>query len=392
MSLMPTYKRLPVSFVKGQGAWLWDGSGRRYLDALAGIAVCGLGHAHPAVTAAINAQAGALLHTSNLYGIENQQALADALASLAGMDTVFFCNSGAEANEAAIKIARAHAHSKGVQRPEIVVTDNSFHGRTLATLSATGNPKVHAGFEPLVEGFVRVPYDDVAAIDRAVAERPAVVAVLLEPIQGEGGIVIPGPEYLSALRALCDRRGLLLMFDEVQTGMGRTGAWFAHQHHDIAPDVMMLAKALGNGVPIGACLARNEAAAALKPGSHGSTFGGNPLACAAALAVVETIRREKLVERAAEAGARLVSSLERALAGQNCVVDIRGRGLMIGIELDRSCGELVGMALERGLLINVTADRVVRLLPPLIISNPQLDQIAGTLGELIKSWNAGGES
>ena len=392
MSLMPTYNRLPLSFVKGDGAWLWDGLGRRYLDALAGIAVCGLGHAHPAVTAAINAQAGALLHTSNLYGIEKQQALAEALVSLSGMDTVFFCNSGAEANEAAIKIARAHAHSKRIERPEIVVADHSFHGRTLATLSATGNPKVHAGFEPLVEGFVRVPYDDVAAIERAVADHPAVVAILLEPIQGEGGIVLPGPDYLSALRALCDRRGLLLMLDEVQTGMGRTGAWFAHQLYGIAADVMTLAKALGNGVPIGACLARADAAAALKPGSHGSTFGGNPMACAAALAVVDTIRREKLVERAAEAGARLVSSLERSLSGQNCVVEIRGRGLMVGIELNRPCGELVGMALENALLINVTADHVVRLLPPLIISDQQIDEIASILGKLIKTWDAGGGS
>jgi acetylornithine/N-succinyldiaminopimelate aminotransferase len=392
MSLMPTYNRLPVSFVKGQGAWLWDQAGRRYLDALAGIAVCGLGHAHPAVTAAINAQSAALLHTSNLYGIDNQQALGEALVSLSGMDSVFFCNSGAEANEAAIKIARAHARSKGIERPEIVVADHSFHGRTLATLSATGNAKVHAGFEPLVEGFVRVPYDDVSAIERAAAESPAVVAILVEPIQGEGGIVIPEPDYLPALRALCDRRALLLMLDEVQTGMGRTGAWFAHQHSGIVADVMTLAKALGNGVPIGACLARAEAAAALKPGSHGSTFGGNPLACAAALAVVETIRREMLVERAAGAGARLLSSLERALAGQNCVVELRGRGLMVGIELDRPCGELVGMALESGLLINVTADRVVRLLPPLIISDQQLDEIASTLGKLIEIWNAGGAS
>ncbi|HSS64214.1 MAG TPA: aspartate aminotransferase family protein [Gammaproteobacteria bacterium] len=389
---MPTYNRLPVTFVKGEGAWLWDSGGNRYLDALAGIAVCGLGHAHPAVTAAISTQAGALVHTSNLYGIEKQQLLADALVSISGMDTVFFCNSGAEANEAAIKIARAHGHSKGIERAGIVVADHSFHGRTLATLSATGNARVHAGFEPLVEGFVRVPYDDIAAIERAAEEHPEVVAVLVEPIQGEGGIVVPGADYFPALRALCDRRGLLLMLDEVQTGMGRTGAWLAHQHYGIAAEVITLAKALGNGVPIGACLARSDAAAALEPGSHGSTFGGNPLACAAGLAVVDTIRREKLVERAADAGARLASSLRRALAGQNCVVEIRGRGLMLGIALNRPCGELVRMALERGLLINVTADRVVRLLPPLIISNRQIDEIADTLGRLIKTWNAGGAS
>lgn len=390
MSLMPTYSRLPVTFVKGEGAHLWDGNGKRYLDALAGIAVCGLGHSNPNVAAAISTQASELLHTSNLYGIEKQQALADALVSLSGMEVVFFCNSGAEANEAAIKIARAYGHSKGIEKPEIIVTDYSFHGRTLATLSATGNAKVHSGFEPLVEGFVRVPFDDLATAERAAEDHPGVVAVLVEPIQGEGGVVVPDPGYLPGLRKLCDRRGLLLMLDEVQTGMGRTGAWFAHQHCGISADVMTLAKALGNGVPIGACLARSEAAAALKPGSHGSTFGGNPLACAAALAVIATIQREHLVERAAEAGARLAAGLEHALSGQNCVVEIRGRGLMIGIELDRPCAELVGMALERGLLINVTAERVVRLLPPLIISNEQIDEVAGTLGSLIKTWNAGG--
>ncbi len=389
MSLMPTYNRLPVSFVRGEGAWLWDGDGKRYLDALAGIAVCGLGHAHPAVVAAISDQAGRLVHTSNLYGIERQQALAEALVSLSGMESVFFCNSGAEANEAAIKIARAHGHAKGIEKPEILVFDHSFHGRTLATLSATGNAKVHSGFEPLVDGFVRLPFDDIAAVKRAAEERSSVIAILIEPIQGEGGIVVPAEDYLPNLRALCDRHGLLLMLDEVQTGMGRTGAWFAHQHGGIAADVMTLAKSLGNGVPIGACLARGQAALALGPGSHGSTFGGNPLACAAALAVVDTIRRQKLVQRAAEAGDRIVSSLKHALAGQNCVVEIRGRGLMIGVELDQPCGELVAMALESGLLINVTADRVVRLLPPLIISDEQIDRIVGTLSELIRRWNAG---
>ncbi len=389
MSLMPTYNRLPVSFVRGEGAWLWDGDGKRYLDALAGIAVCGLGHAHPAVVAAISDQAGRLVHTSNLYGIERQQALAEALVSLSGMESVFFCNSGAEANEAAIKIARAHGHAKGIEKPEILVFDHSFHGRTLATLSATGNAKVHSGFEPLVDGFVRLPFDDIAAVKRAAEERSSVIAILIEPIQGEGGIVVPAEDYLPNLRALCDRHGLLLMLDEVQTGMGRTGAWFAHQHGGIAADVMTLAKSLGNGVPIGACLARGQAALALGPGSHGSTFGGNPLACAAALAVVDTIRQQKLVQRAAEAGDRIVSSLKHALAGQNCVVEIRGRGLMIGVELDQPCGELVAMALESGLLINVTADRVVRLLPPLIISDEQIDRIVGTLSELIRRWNAG---
>ena len=389
MSLMPTYNRLPVSFVKGEGAWLWDGNGKRYLDALAGIAVCGLGHAHPAVVAAINDQAGRLVHTSNLYGIERQQALAESLVSLSAMESVFFCNSGAEANEAAIKIARAYGHSKEIDKPEILVFNHSFHGRTLATLSATGNAKVHAGFEPLVEGFVRLPFNDIAAAKRAVEQQSALVAILVEPIQGEGGVVVPADDYLFNLRALCDRHGLLLMLDEVQTGMARTGAWFAHQHNGISADVMTLAKSLGNGVPIGACLARGQAASVLKPGSHGSTFGGNPLACAAAMAVVDTIRRQKLADRAAEAGDRLVSSLEHALAGQNCVVEIRGRGLMVGIELDQPCGELVAMALDSGLLINVTAERVIRLLPPLIISDEQIDQIVGTLSILIRRWNAG---
>lgn len=392
MSLMPTYNRLPVTFVRGAGAYLWDINGKRYLDALAGIAVCGLGHAHPAVAAAISAQAGELLHTSNLYRIDKQQALADALVSLSGMDAVFFCNSGAEANEAAIKIARAQGHAKGIESPKIIVADQSFHGRTLATLSATGNAKVHAGFEPLVEGFVRVPFGDAAAAERAAEDHDGIVAVLVEPIQGEGGVVVPVESYLSGLRALCDRRGILLMLDEVQTGVGRTGTWFAHQPCGISADVMTLAKALGNGVPIGACLARSEAASALKPGSHGSTFGGNPLACAAALAVVDTMQRENLVERAGEAGARLEAGLERALYGQNCVIEIRGRGLMLGIELNRPCSELVSMALEQGLLINVTAERVVRLLPPLIVSNEQIDEIAGKLGNLIKTWNAGGAS
>ena len=386
---MSTYARLPVRFVRGDGVWLTDDAGERYLDALAGIAVCGLGHAHPAVTKAVAEQAGRLIHTSNLYGIANQERLAQKLVELSGMESVFFGNSGAEANEAAIKIARAYGHSLGIEAPKIAVSEGSFHGRTLATLSATGNPKVHAGFEPLVQGFVRFPYDDIEAVTELTASDPAVVAVLVEPILGEGGVVVPGADYLSRLRALCDRHDWLLMFDEIQTGMGRTGRWFAHQHADVVPDVMTLAKALGNGVPIGACLARGRAAESLGPGSHGSTFGGNPLACGAALAVLDTMQSEGLVGQVREKGERLKSRLVESLRGVNCVREIRGKGLMIGIELDRPCTELVGRALDKHLLINVTVDRVVRLLPPLIIDDEEIDSIVDTLRELITEWNAG---
>ncbi len=387
--IMPTYARLSVGFSRGEGPWLLDDQGERYLDALSGIAVCGLGHAHPAVTKAIAEQAGRLVHTSNLYAIANQQRLAEALVELSGMDSVFFGNSGAEANEAAIKIARACGHSRGVDAPKIAVAEGSFHGRTLATLSATGNPKVHAGFEPLVQGFVRFPYDDVEALTEITASDPEVVAVLVEPVLGEGGVVVPQDDYLARLRALCDRRGWLLMLDEIQTGMGRTGRWFAHQHGEGIPDVMTIAKALGNGVPIGACLARGRAAEALAPGSHGSTFGGNPLACSAALAVLDTMREEGLVERARDKGERLREGLAEALRGLNCVREVRGKGLMIGIELNRPCTELVGRALARRLLINVTADRVIRLLPPLIIDDREIDTIVATLCEVISDWNAG---
>ncbi len=387
--VMGTYGRLPVRFDRGEGAWLIDEQGERYLDALSGIAVCGLGHAHPAVSKAVSEQAGRLIHTSNLYGIGNQERLAKTLVELSGMDSVFFGNSGAEANEAAIKIARATGHARGIELPKIAVAEGSFHGRTLATLSATGNPKVHAGFEPLVQGFVRFPYDDVDALEAIAAREPDVVAVLVEPVLGEGGVVIPADDYLARLRALCDRHQWLLMLDEIQTGMGRTGRWFAHQHAGVLPDVMTLAKALGNGVPIGACLARGAAAEALKPGSHGSTFGGNPLACAAALAVLETMQSENMVDKAREQGERLRARLSDALRGLNCVRQVRGHGLMIGIELDRSCPELVERAIEKRLLINVTADRIIRLLPPLIISEQEIDTITATLRELISDWNAG---
>ena len=385
---MSNYGRMDVTFSHGRGAWLWDNEGRQYLDALCGIAVCGLGHAHPDVTAAIAAQATRLLHTSNLYRVERQEQLAHRLTALAKMDRVFFCNSGAEANETAIKIARKFGHDQGIARPAIVVTDGSFHGRTLATLSATGNAKVHAGFEPLVDGFIRVPYDDVDAVGHAAAHAD-VVAVLVEPVEGEGGIIVPQPRYLTALRKLCDDRGILLMLDEVQTGMGRTGRWFAHQHEDIVPDVMTLAKGLGNGVPIGACIARGAAAEVLQPGTHGSTFGGNPLVCAAALAVIDTIERDGLVQRAAELGASMNKAFSLALAGNRAVTAIRSHGLMLGIELDRGCYELVKIALAAGLLINVTADKTVRLLPPLILSDDEAAQVVDRVVCLINDFTVG---
>ncbi len=382
-SLMATYNRLPVSFQRGAGAWLWDEAGNPYLDAIAGIAVCGLGHAHPAVREALCDQAGTLIHTSNLYGIAAQQALGDTLTRLAGMDRVFFGNSGAEANEAAIKIARLWGHRRGIETPQILVMEQSFHGRTLATLTATGNPKVQAGFEPLVPGFVRVPYDDMAAVERAAQGHPDLVAVLVEPIQGEGGINLPRGDYLPRLRAICDRQGWLLMLDEIQTGLGRTGRLFAHQHTGIRPDLMTLAKGLGNGVPIGACLARGAAAEVFGPGSHGSTFGGNPLACRVASTVLGLIEAERLDQRAAALGGRIQQGLRERLGATPGVMDIRGLGLMLGVELDRPCGELVKQALGAGLLINVTAERVIRLLPPLILSDEEADLLVARLSELV---------
>ncbi len=380
ISLMPNYARLPVNFVKGEGAWLWDTQGTRYLDALSGIAVCGLGHAHPAITSAICEQAHQLLHTSNLYGITHQQALAEALVRISGMDTAFFCNSGAEANEAALKIARLYGHNLGIERPTVIVTEGSFHGRTLATLTATGNPKIQAGFAPWVEGFIRVPYNDVDAMAEVAEQHPEIVAVLVEPVTGEGGIVIPDADYLANVRALCDRHNWLLMLDEIQTGMGRTGQWFAYQHTPILPDVLTLAKALGNGVPIGACLAHNKVAKILQPGTHGSTFGGNPLACRTALAVIETIERDKLLQRAQQLG----QQFSQGFRAEGVVLDIRVKGLMIGIELEKPCGQLVSKALEKQLLINVTAERVIRLLPPLILSDAQANEIITTVNHLIR--------
>ena len=384
--LMSTYNRLPVQFQRGAGIWLWDSENRQYLDALSGIAVCGLGHAHPVVTRAIIEQAGTLVHTSNLYGIALQEQLADKLCGLAGMDRVFFSNSGAEANEAAIKIARLFGHSKDIDEPAIIVMEHSFHGRTLATLTATGNRKVQAGFEPLVQGFIRVPYNDLDAIRTVAANSQNVAAILLEPIQGEGGINIPDSGYLDGVRAICDDNDWLMMLDEIQTGVGRTGKWFAYQHSNAVPDVVTIAKALGNGVPIGACLARNKAADMMQPGSHGTTFGGNPLACRAAIAVLESLEQEQCLANAEKLGKYLLDGFATALAGVDAVSEIRGLGLMIGIELDRPCGELVGKAIEQGLLINVTADRVVRLLPPLILTSKQADIIVEQVSTLIREF------
>ncbi len=380
------YQQLPVAFERGAGAWLYDQAGTGYLDALSGIAVCGLGHAHPALAEALSAQAGRLIHTSNLYRIPLQEQLGDRLTGIAGMDKVFFCNSGAEANEAAIKLARLHGHHRHIDRPKIIVMEQAFHGRTLATLSATGNIKVQEGFEPLVEGFVRVPYGDIEAIEQAASEYPDIVAVLVEPIQGESGIHIPPVDYLQSLRTMCDQHEWLLMLDEVQTGMARTGQWFACQHENIIPDVLLLAKALGNGIPIGACLTAGRASDLFQPGSHGSTFGGNPFAARAALTVIETIAGEQLWQRAVELGNKIRQGLQDELAGCTGVTGIRGKGLMIGIELDRDCQTLVGMALEQRLLINVTAGNVVRLLPPLILSDDEAEQIISVVSDVIRRF------
>ena len=386
--LMNTYSRIPVAFTHGEGVWVWDSSGKKYLDALAGIAVNTLGHANPRLTRAISEQASRLIHASNLYRITEQERAADMLAEISGMDSVFFCNSGCEANEAAIKLARLQGHGKGVDVPSIVVMDKAFHGRTLATLSATGNKKVQVGFEPLVPGFVRVVLNDIDAVRRVAREDKSVVAVLVEPIQGEGGINLTTMQYLRELREICDRHGWLLMVDEVQCGLGRTGKWFVYQHAGIEPDVVLLAKGLASGVPIGACLARGAAAAVFKPGTHGSTFGGNPLACAAALATLQAIEDEHLMENAARVGGVLLAGLREGLAGRPGVVEVRGQGLMIGVELDRPCGELVGQALEAGLLINVTMDNVVRLLPPLVMSEAEARQVLAVLVPLVLEFLA----
>lgn len=386
---MASYQHLPVAFTQGTGAWLIDQHGERYLDALSGIAVCGLGHAHPQLQQAIADQASLLLHTSNLYHIPLQEELADRLCALARMDKVFFCNSGAEANEAAIKIARLYGRQKNIDNPAIIVAEGSFHGRTMATLSATGNFKIQAGFEPLVQGFVHVPYNDIKAIEETVNSDNNIVAVLLEPIQGEGGIVVPDPGYLTAVRKICDANKLLLILDEIQTGMCRTGKWFAWQHEDAAPDVMTLAKALGNGVPIGACLARGAAAELIRPGSHGSTFGGNPLAARAGLTVLEILTSQALENRARDLGELILGGLQSGLKAVAGVISIRGKGLMLGIELDRDCAAVVKMALAERLLINVTAGNVIRLLPPLIITDDQARTIVEVVCRIVKKFLSG---
>ena len=385
---MQTYARQEVAFVRGEGVWLYDANGDRYLDALAGVAVNGLGHGHPVLARALCEQAARLIHVSNLYRIPEQERLAERLCTLSGLERAFFCNSGAEANEAAIKLARLHGHQQGIENPAIVVMERSFHGRTLATLSATGSRKVQAGFEPLVTGFVRVPFGDAEAVARLAEQHNNIVAVLVEPYQGEGGVNVPQADYLSKLRQICDGKGWLLMLDEVQSGIGRTGKWFAFQHSDVLPDVMTLAKGLGSGVPIGACLARGIAGQVYTPGKHGSTFGGNPLACTAALTTLQVIDQEGLLDNAASMGAYIRRDLAERLRDVTGIRDIRGQGLMIGIELDRPCGGLVQQALAQRLLINVTAESVVRLLPPLIIGQDEATLLTRRLAELIRAHQA----
>ncbi|MDP1864048.1 MAG: acetylornithine transaminase [Thiobacillus sp.] len=384
--LMNTYARQPVAFVRGEGAYLWDESGKRYLDAVAGVAVNGLGHAHPKLVKAISEQAATLIHTSNLYRIPKQEELADRLCALSGMDKAFFCNSGCEANEAAIKLARLYGHGKGIEVPTIIVMEKAFHGRTMGTLTASGSRKIQAGFEPLLSGFARVPFGDIEAIRQVAEHNKSVVAVLVEVVQGEGGINVLPSAYLVELRQICDAHGWLLMLDEVQTGIARTGTWFGFQHSGVVPDVMALAKGLGSGVPIGACLARGEAAEVFKPGSHGSTFGGNPLACATALATLDVIEEENLLENVRLRGEAIRSGLRQALASVPGVVDIRGEGLMIGIELDRPCTELVTVARDAGVLINVTADTVIRLVPPLIYGEAEVNVLIAAVSGMVKNY------
>ncbi len=386
--LMATYKRTDTAFENGQGSWLFDSNGNKYLDLISGIAVCGLGHCHSAVTQAIKDQVGRLVHTSNLYQIPLQNELATLLAKVSGMDNVFFCNSGAEANEAAIKLARLYGHQREIKNPCIIVMEDAFHGRTMATLSATGSRKVQAGFEPLVSGFARAPFDDLDAVREIAKNNPDVVAVLLEPIIGEGGVQIPDPGYLPELRKICDENQWLMMLDEVQTGNGRTGSYFTYQQQGFTPDVVTTAKGLGNGFPIGACLARGLAAQLFKPGNHGSTFGGSPLACAASIATVTTIINQKLPERAAQLGTHMVEQLKEEMKHANYVREIRGAGMMIGIELDFPCPELVVLARAKGLLINVTADSVIRLLPPLTLTEQEAELAVTALAKLIKIYAA----
>ena len=384
-AIMPTYGRQDVAFIKGDGTWLEDNHGNRYLDALGGLAVIVLGHANKAVSRTLKEQSETLLHTSNLYRIPKQEQLAEALRRLSGMKNMFFGNSGAEANECAIKIARLYGHNKGIENPTIIVADSSFHGRTLATLTATGNRKVQAGFEPLVKGFIRVPYNDIGSVNAISEQKNSVVAIMVEPVQGEGGIQVPDNDYLQKLRQLCDANDWLLIIDEIQCAIGRTGTFFCYEQSGILPDVVTIAKGLANGVPIGACLASGEAAEVMQPGTHGSTFGGNPLSCATALTVLQEVEVNNLAERAAELGNRMMEQFRARLEGLNIVKEIRGKGLMIGIELDSPCGELVARAFDKGLLINVTAEKVVRLLPHLTTTDEEADRIVDIVSELIET-------
>lgn len=385
-ALMDTYNRLPVSFTHGDGSYLFDAAGKRYLDAIGGIAVNGLGHNHPAVVKAISEQASRFIHCSNIYQIEQQQQLAERLVEITGMDNCFIGNSGAEANEAAIKLARLYGHQHGIDNPATIVMEGSFHGRTMATLSATGNRKIQAGFEPLVSGFVRAPYNNIEALQSIAANNSDVVAILVEPIQGEGGINVPADGYLQQLRALCDQHQWLLMLDEIQTGNGRTGHWYACQGESVTPDVMTTAKALANGVPIGVCMASGRASEVFSQGTHGSTYGGNPLACAAALAVLNTLDQDHLLDNARQRGQQLLDAFNTALAPLDGVTEVRGRGLMLGIELHQPCGELVTRALEQGLLINVAAGNTIRLLPPMNLTAAEADEIAEGVITLVTQW------
>jgi len=390
--LFDTYIRMPISLVRGEGAWLFDDQNRRYLDALSGIAVCSLGHAHPRIASALADQAGKLIHTANVVHIAEQERLAERLASISGLDRAFIANSGAEAIECALKLARRHAHDQGIEQPAVLVATDSFHGRTLAALSASGNAAIQNGFGPLVDGFVRVPFGDEQAAAEAFANHPNLVAALVEPIQGEGGVRVAPPGYLSKLRSLCDQNRALLILDEIQSGIGRTGRWFAYQHEpELLPDIVTVAKALGNGVPIGACLARESVAALLPPGSHGTTFGGNPLACRVALEVLDIMAEQDILAQAENAGNRLVDGLKNALRDVDGVLEVRGRGLMVGVELTETAGELKDQAMELGLIINVTRGSVIRLLPPLIIDDAQVDQIVATVAQLVVNKFANSE-
>ena len=385
-ALMNTYGDRAATLVKGRGAWLWDEKGNKYLDALSGIAVCGLGHSHPAITKVVVEQSNTLTHCSNFFTIPNQELLAEKLCHISGMDKVFFGNSGAEANEAAIKMARLFGHQQGIALPTVLVMENAFHGRTLATLSASGGRRVQAGFEPFVTGFVRAPYDDIQALQKIADNNQNICAIFIEPIQGEGGIRVASTSYLKQLRLFCDQNNWLLMLDEVQTGNGRTGKYFCFQHSGIIPDVVTTSKGLGNGFPIGACLAAGKAAELMQPGNHGSTFGGNPLACAAALATINTIENHDLLSRAAVIGDRILDGLKKGLSESDHVLDIRGIGCMIGIELNKPCKSLFMAAMEKGLIINVTADKVIRLLPPFVMTDDEVDQVLAILVPLIKDF------